>query len=320
MKISITRPFPGEGISLLQKSGYEIDVNKLDRALTHSELLDFVQGADVLVCQFFDQITKEVIEAAGNQLKGICQYAVGYDNIDVEEAKKRGIKVCNTPGVLSGATADLTWALILAVTRRVIEGDRMMREGRYDGWEPYLLLGSDLQGKTLSLIGAGRIAYLVAKRSQGWDMPILYVSRSTKPDLERDFNAKRVTLEEAMQEGDIVSLHTPLNNETKHLINASNLCLMKKTAYLINTARGPVIDEKALLKALQEKSIAGAGLDVYEEEPKMEPGLEDCWNAVLLPHLGSANLETRSKMGLLVAESAIGILKEESLQYEVDQR
>ena len=234
--------------------------------------------------------------------------AVGFNNIDVVEATRRGILVTNTPGVLTEATADLTWALILAVARRVADGDRAMRAGEFPGWGPNYMLGGDVTGKTLGLVGPGRIARAVAERSVGFRMPMLYSGRRDSPELD-DLGARRVELAELLGDSDFVSLHVPLGVETTHLIDATALALMKPTAYLINTSRGPVVDESALVAALKAGRIAGAGLDVYEREPMMVEGLADCENAVLLPHLGSATLRTRANMSRIAAENVISVLE-----------
>ncbi|MEX0741243.1 MAG: D-glycerate dehydrogenase, partial [Phycisphaeraceae bacterium] len=283
--------------------------NDEDAPLARAELLEHIAGVEGVLTQLHDKVDAELMEAAGAQLRVIANYAVGFNNIDVDEATRRGIVVCNTPGVLSDATADIAWTLILGTARRAIEGDQMMRAGEFHGWGPNMLLGGDLVGKTLVIVGAGRIGFEVARRSLGWRMRILYVARSAHEDFETELGAERVSLDEALAQADYVSLHVPITDETHHLINADRLAMMKPTAYLINTARGPVVDEAALVTALQNHQIAGAGLDVYEAEPKMTPGLAECPNTLLLPHLGSATHETRDAMSALTARNLLAVLQ-----------
>jgi glyoxylate reductase len=260
------------------------------------ELLDAVADCDALLCTMSDRIDAELLDRAPH-LQVVAHYAVGYDNIDVAAASLRGVAVLNTPDVLSSATADIAWALLMASARRLMEGDALVRAGEFRGTFPTFMLGCDIEGKTLALVGAGRIAYQVAKRAAlGWGMKLLYVSRTPHPEFERDFGARWMPLEDALRQADFVSLHTPLTPQTRHLISRERLALMKPTAHLINTARGPVVDEEALVEALRGGKIAGAGLDVYEREPLLADGLASLPNVVLLPHIGSATVETRGKM------------------------
>ena len=305
-KVFVTRRIPQPGLDMLEER-YEVVVNPYDRVLTKDELVEGVKTADGLLCLLTDEITAEVMDANPN-LKVISNYAVGYNNIDVEAATKRGIMVTNTPGVLTDSTADLAWALLMAVSRRVVEGDTFTREGRFVGWAPMLLLGSDISGKTLGIIGMGRIGQAVARRAMGFDMRILYYDQAPVPEAE-EYKAEFVALDELLRESDFVTLHAPLTDETRHMIGSQELRLMKKTAYLINTARGPLVDEEALVEALKEGIIAGAGLDVYEDEPKLAPGLAELPNTVLLPHLGSATLGTRTKMATMAAANLIAALE-----------
>ncbi|HHV80820.1 MAG: D-glycerate dehydrogenase [Dictyoglomi bacterium] len=288
---------------------HDVEVNPYDRVLTREELLQAVKGRDGILCLLTDKIDAEVFDAAGPQLKVVSNYAVGYDNIDVDEATKRGIVVTNTPGVLTETTADLAWALIMSVARRIVEADKFTRAGKYDGWAPMLFLGQDIYGKTLGIIGMGRIGQAVARRAKGFNMKVLYNDiRRIPEELEKELNATFASMDEVIENSDFISLHTYLSPETYHLINEEKLKRMKKTAYLINTSRGPVIDEAALVKALKEGWIAGAGLDVYEFEPKLVPGLAECENAVLLPHIASASVETRTKMATMAAENLLAVL------------
>lgn len=308
MKVYITRRIPEPGIEMIRKE-HDVEVNPYDRVLTREELLQAVKGRDGILCLLTDKIDAEVFDAAGPQLKVVSNYAVGYDNIDVDEATKRGIVVTNTPGVLTETTADLAWALIMSVARRIVEADKFTRAGKYDGWAPMLFLGQDIYGKTLGIIGMGRIGQAVARRAKGFNMKVLYNDiRRIPEELEKELNATFASMDEVIENSDFISLHTYLSPETYHLINEEKLKRMKKTAYLINTSRGPVIDEATLVKALKEGWIAGAGLDVYEFEPKLVPGLAECENAVLLPHIASASVETRTKMATMAAENLIAVL------------
>ncbi len=298
-RILVTRELPGPGLALLENH-FEVTLHKGPRPLDKNELIEMIKDKEALLCLLSDSIDADVFTAAKN-LKVISNYAVGFNNIDLQEANRQKIPVCNTPGILTEATADLTWALILATTRRIVEADTYTREGHFKGWEPSLFLGYELSGKTLGIIGMGRIGEAVAKRAHGFNMNVIYTSRSPKT-IE---HAKSVSLKTLLQEADVISLHAPLTSETYHLISTKEFHLMKDTAFLINTTRGPIVDEKALLVALTEKQILGAGLDVYEEEPSITQGLTKCQNLILLPHIGSATVETRAKMSRIAAENAI---------------
>lgn len=305
-RVFVTRKIPQAGLDML-KEHCEITVNPHNRVLTKAELMDGVRTADGLLCLLTDEITSEIMDVNPN-LKVIGNYAVGYNNIDVEAATKRGIQVTNTPGVLTDTTADLAWALIMAVGRRVVEGDTFTREGRFSGWDPMLLLGTDITGKTLGIIGMGRIGQAVARRAMGFDMRIVYHDVTRVSAAEEEYQAGFVGLDELLRQSDFVTIHAPLTDETRHMIGRRELGLMKKTAYLINSARGPLVDERALVEALREGIIAGAGLDVYEDEPELAPGLAELPNTVLLPHLGSATLETRTKMAEMAAANLLAAL------------
>jgi len=263
--------------------------------------------ADAVICTLADPIADALL-AEAPRLKIVANYAVGYNNIDVAAATRRGIVVTNTPDVLTDATADLTWALILAGARRVVEGDRWTRSGQWPGWAPTQMLGTDVTGTTLGIIGMGRIGRAVAQRAQGFRMPVLYASHrpcSSPPGVSTWIHRP---LEEVLTQADFISLHVPLSDTTRHLMGSRELAMMKSTAFLINTSRGPVIDEAALLAALQQGRIAGAGLDVYEREPVITAGLETLPNVVLLPHLGSATQQIRIKMGMLCVENIAAVL------------
>jgi glyoxylate reductase len=255
-----------------------------------------------------ESITKDILDRL-EHLTAVSTFSVGFNHIDIAECTRRRIGVGNTPDVLTDATAELAITLILAVARRVVEGDKMVREQDWHGWEPMDFLGSPITGKTLGIVGAGRIGMRVAQMARGFDMPITYTSRHPKPDFEHACGAKRMELPELLQQSDFVTIHAPLTTETRHLIGTAQIAMMKPSAFLINTSRGPVVDENALLEALRKKIIAGCGLDVYENEPRLTPGLAEMPNAVLLPHVGSATMETRSKMASMAAENLIAALQ-----------
>lgn len=306
-KVLVTRQLPQPAIDLL-KQHFEVDLYTEDRVIPRDELLRRVEDKDGLLCLLTDNIDAEVMNKAKN-LKIIANYAVGYNNIDVNEATKRKIPVTNTPGVLTETTADLAFALLMSIARRIVESDKYLREGKFKGWSPMLFLGSDVYGKTLGIIGFGRIGQAVAKRALGFDMKVLYYDTVHAPvEVEQKYNATFKPLDELLKESDYISIHVPLVKETYHLISDREFSLMKPTAYLINTSRGPVVDEKALVRALKEKKIAGAALDVFENEPEVEPELIDMPNTVLVPHIGSATVETRTKMALMAAENIIAVL------------
>ena len=308
LKVFVTRRIPEPGLDILRREIKNVGINLEERGLKRMEFIKKIADADGLLCMLSDPMDKEVI-ASTCRLKGIAIYAVGYNNIDVTEATRRGIPVCNTPGVLTDATADIAWALLMACARRIIEGDEMMRKGEFHGWSPMLLLGSDIAGKTLGIVGAGRIGTAMALRSKGFSMKVLYCSRHNNEVIESQLGAKRVDKDKLIRESDYISLHVPLTDETKHFIAARELEMMKRTAFIINTSRGPVVDEAALADALKTGKIAGAGLDVFEKEPEIHPGLIGLKNVVLLPHLGSATVETRTRMAVMAVEDLVAVLK-----------
>ncbi len=304
----VTRPIPGSAMEWLRESAHTVAVNPEDRLLTRSDLLDAVRGADGVLTQLGERVDAELMDAAGPQLRVVSNYAAGVNNVDVAAATERHVVVGHTPDVLTEATADLAWVLLLGVARRVGEGDRMVREGGFRGWSPTMLLGGEVVGKTLLLVGAGRIAQAVGRRATAWGMDIRYVARSRREAFEQDTGARWVDLDRALPEADFVSLHVPLTEETHHLLGRDRLSAMKPSAYLINTARGPVVDEAALVNALQSGALAGAGLDVYEREPEVTPELLRCENTLLLPHIGSATTETRAKMSELAVVNLLRVL------------
>lgn len=312
MRIFVARRLPNAGLNILYDAfGKDaVEVFPEDRIISRDELLNGVQGADAILPILTDRIDAEVLDAAGPQLKIVANFAVGYNNIDVPAATARRIPVTNTPGVLTDTTADLTFALILAVARRLGEGERMVRARQWPGWGPMQLLGADVHGKKLGIFGMGRIGQAVAQRALGFNMTIIYTNRSRlDTTVERQLHAHAVDKQTLLAESDFLSIHCPLSPETTHAFSTPEFTAMKRTAYLINTSRGPVVDEAALVEALQTATIAGAGLDVYEHEPSLHEGLYACENAVIVPHLGSATLETRGKMASIAATNIVARLR-----------
>lgn len=308
MKILVSGRLP-EDVILMLSEEHNVQVHGEDRPMARQEMLDSVSDKDGLLCMITDRIDKELLDRSPH-IRMIANLAVGFDNIDIAAATVRRIPVSNTPGVLTDATADLTLALILATARRVVEGDKKTREGRFRFWAPSHFLGREVSGKTLGIVGLGRIGKAVARRASGFDMQILYhMRRRLKATDEKSLGVNYMDLNSLLARSDFVSLHVPLTDETRHLIGRKELDNMKATAFLINTSRGQVVDEKALVEALHGRNIAGAGLDVYENEPSLTPGLKELDNVILLPHVGSATLETRTKMGLRAAENLLAGLR-----------
>lgn len=299
----VTRRLPSSVIAKLEAAS-DVDLYAGAAAISREQLLQRVKGADAIVCLLTDTIDAAVLEAAGPQLKIVANVAVGYNNIDVPACRARGIAVTNTPDVLTNACADFTWGLILAITRRLGEGERVVRAGSWGGWALDYMLGMELRGKQLGLVGLGRIGRAVADKAPAFGMSVAYTTR--KPaDLP---NAAQMSFDRLLSTSDIVSLHCPMTPETRHLIDQKALTRMKRTAYLINTSRGPVVDEGALAWALKERLLAGAALDVYEKEPEIHPGLMTLENVLLIPHLASATTETRTGMADLAVSNAIAVL------------
>ncbi|MBM4120160.1 MAG: 2-hydroxyacid dehydrogenase [Nitrospira sp.] len=303
----LARPLPVPVMAAIQ-THFALTVPPLDHPPTQKDIIAGIRDAQAAICTLNERMDATVLAAAPS-LRVIANYAVGYNNIDIEAARQRGIVITNTPDVLTNATADITWTLILAVARRVVEGDRLVRQNQWAGWSPTQLLGVDLCGKTLGIIGMGRIGQAVAHRAAGFAMNVLYWNRSARPLANGQSAWQRVSFEELLRQSDFLSLHIPLTPETMHMINEAALRLMKPTAFLINAARGPVVDETALVKVLREGKLAGAGLDVYEKEPELASGLRELPNVTLLPHLGSATTETRVRMGLMCVENVLAILE-----------
>ena len=313
MKIFVTRPIPEIGIKMLEDRGWEVVVNESaqDRAATEEELVEGLKGVDGVLSVLTDKITAEVMDAGLPTLKIIANYAVGFDNIDLDAAKERNIMVTNTPGVLTDTVAEHTFALILAIAHRIGEADRFSRAGKYKAWGPQLLLGADVSGKTLGVVGLGRIGSRVAHHAvNGFGMKVLYTDPKPNPDFEKQYGAKFVEkLEDLLPQCDFVSIHVPLLDSTHHLMNENKLKMMKKTACLINTSRGPIVDEKALARALKENWIKAAAVDVFEFEPDITPELKKLDNIILTPHIASATEETRNKMAELAAQNIVDALE-----------
>jgi glyoxylate reductase len=310
MKVLVTIRMPQEVLARIEQA-HQIESYDADPPLERPRLLEMIGDKEGLLCSITDRIDQELF-ARAPALKVIANYGVGYEHIDLEGATRRGIVVTNTPGVLTEATADLALALLLAAARRVVEGDRRVREGKFQYWAPLLFLGQEVSGKTLGIIGLGRIGQAVARRAHGFGMRILYCSRTRlAPAAEQELKVSYAPLEALLKEADFVSLHVPLTPQTRHLIGREELALMKPSAFLINTSRGPVVDEAALVAALSRGQLGGAGLDVYEREPLLTPGLADLDNVVLLPHLGSATVETRTRMALMAADNLLAGLRGE---------
>jgi glyoxylate reductase len=307
LRVYVTRRIPEPGLGLLRRR-FDVEVSPHDRPLSREELLAAVKGRAAVLTQLVDKADKEFFEAARG-VRVVANYAVGYDNIDLAAARRAGAAVTNTPGVLTRATAELAWALLFAAARRVPEGDALTRSGGFRGWGPMLLLGTDVSGKTLGIVGAGRIGTAMALMSKGFGMRVLYSGRSRNETLEKELGARKTGLEDLLRESDFVSLHARLTEETRGLIGKAQLAMMKPTAVLINTARGPMVDEAALVDALRSGRLFAAGLDVYEKEPSLAPGLAELPNAVLLPHAGSATVEARARMSLLAAENIAAVLE-----------
>jgi glyoxylate reductase len=307
-KVLVTREIPVVGLRLLE----EFDLTVLSEGPPkRDELLKAASGVDGILCTLTEQIDAELIDAAGDNLKVVANMAVGYDNVDLEAAIERGVVVTNTPEVLNETTADTAFMLLLAAARRLGEGERIVRAGEWEAWGPKMLLGPDVWGKKLGIIGFGGIGQAVARRAKSFGMEILYSARSRREEAEEEFEARYLELDELLETCDFISLHIPLTEETTHLIGKTELEKMKNEAVLVNTARGPVVDEAALADALEVGRIFAAGLDVYEEEPKVHPKLLELENVVLAPHIGSASFETRDKMAMTAGEDLRAVLRGE---------
>jgi len=327
MKVFITRLIPDRGISLLKGRGYEVVVSTKDGVLNKDELIAALKGKnyDAVLCLLTDKIDADVFAAVGPQCKIFANYAVGFDNIDLKTTQSRGVMITNTPDVLTETVAEHTFALMISMAHRIVEADKFMRAGKYTGWAPMLLLGDDIARKTLGVVGLGRIGSRVAYHAvKGFDMKVVYYDPKRNEEFERQFSAQggsasggekdfgtvyTPNLDDLLKQADFVSIHVPLLPATHHLINAQKLNLMKRTAYLINTSRGPIVDEAALAIALRQRIIKGAAIDVFENEPQMHPMLKDLDNIIVTPHIASATEETRQKMGEVAAKNIIEALE-----------
>ncbi len=305
-RVFITRKIPDAGLSIIREK-FEVDIWDKDYPATKQDIMDRLDGCQALVSLLSDSIDRDVIDA-GKNLKIIANYAVGYDNIDVAYAEQKGVWVTNTPHVLTDATAELAWALLFAVARRVVESDRYVRAGQFRGWQPELLLGREINNATLGIIGAGRIGQAFAYRGRGFNLKYLYFSRHRKENMEKDLNAIYATPEQIFKESDFISVHLSYTDILYHFIGERLLKISRKKPILINTARGKLIDEKALVWALKQGVVQGAGLDVFEDEPFVNNELLKMDNVVLLPHIGSATFRTRNNMAELVAKNVVGAL------------
>lgn len=297
-KIFVTRKIPGDYLEKLKTGGHELSVSEFNRPLTQEELLSRGKGADILLTLLTDRIDGDVMDAVGPQLKMVSNYAVGFDNVDIASASDRGIIVTNTPSdEVNESVAEHTWALALALARRIVEADEATRHGGYKGWEPDSFLGVNLIGKTLGIVGLGRIGSMVARRAKGYNMTVLYNKHEPDPKAEQELGVEFASLDDLLSQSDFVSLHVPLTDETRHMINKATLAKVKKAAYLINTARGPIVDEHDLVEALRNAQLAGAALDVFDNEPDIDPELLGMPNVITTPHIASATIEARNKMG-----------------------
>lgn len=318
MKIYVTRNIPQSGIDKLITKGHEVDVSQKDGVLTREELLTALKQKpyDAILCLLTDKIDREVFEAVPTA-KIFANYAVGFDNINLKDAQEKGVLISNTPGVLTETVAEHAFSLLLAISHRIAEADKFTKAGNFHGWGPMMLLGNDLSRKTLGIIGLGRIGSRVAYHAvRGFDMKVFYYDVARNEQFEKEFGvdstgsprAQFASVEDVLKNSDFVSIHVPLLPETKHLINSEKLKIMKPSAYLVNTSRGPIIDEAALVEALKNKIIKGAALDVFENEPALTPGLAELDNVIITPHIASATEETRSKMSEIAADNIIAAL------------
>ena len=307
-KILITRRIPDAAENLLKKNGFEVLIGSDERGLSKKELMELGKDADGIISMLSDKFDGSVLKKL-KKCKVIANYAVGYNNIDLKAAKEMGIKVTNTPDILTDATADIAMGLAIAAARNFVVGDKLVRDGKFEGWKPLLLLGPEFRGKTFGIIGAGRIGQATARRAAAFGSKIIYFNRSKKYDFEKELNAKKVSLNKLLTISDFISLHLPLTDKTYHILNADNMKNLKEGVIIVNTARGEVIDEKELIKLLKKRKVFAAGLDVYENEPQVKKAFLKMDNVILLPHIGTATFEARTKMAELTAKNIINILK-----------
>jgi len=311
MRIFVSRKFPGDALDRLSSSGHEVDISPLDRPLSSEEFLEKARGSDAVLSFLTDKINGEVVDAIGPQLKIMSNYAVGFDNIVVPELSEKGVVVTNTPSEeVNEAVAEHAWALMLALTRRVVESDEATRRGAYKGWEPGIFLGRNMVGKTLGIVGLGSIGTMAARRSRGWNMRVLYNKRSRDEEAERELGIEFADMDRLLAESDFITLHVPLNDSTFHLMDKNAFAKTKRGVIVVNTARGPVIDEHALVDALRDGQVGGAGLDVFEVEPDINPELIGMPNVITTPHIASATWEAREKMGNMAVDAILDTLSD----------
>ena len=306
-RVYVTQPVFDQAVETLKRAA-QVSANSEERVLSKSELISHLREADGALTLLTDIIDREALEACPG-LKVVANFAVGFNNVDIDAANRLGVIVTNTPGVLTETTADFAWTLLMAAARRVVEADAFARAGKFKAWGPKMFLGYDVYGKTLGLIGLGRIGQAVARRASGFNMKVLFYDAEPIPErVVEELHVTRVSLDELLRTSDFISLHVPLLAETRHLLNDRTFAMMKRTCVVVNTSRGPVVDEKALVRALKSGTIAAAGLDVFEREPEIEPGLLDLNNVVIAPHIASASHETRLKMCMMAAENLLAAL------------
>jgi glyoxylate reductase len=328
MKVFVTRKIPGNYIDKLIQAGFDVDISDEERPLNQAEFLDKAKGVDAVLALLTDKIDGDVMDAIGPQLKIISNYAVGFDNIDLKAASDRGIVVCNTPSdEVNEAVTEHTWALILALARRIVESDEFIRNqgyfagtGGYKGWDPGLFLGPSVKGKTLGIIGLGRIGSMVAKKALGYGLNILYNKHEPDPAAETELGIKFATLDELLSQSDFVTLHVPLTEETRGMMSKSTFGKMKRGSFLVNTARGPIVNENDLIEALEGGQLTGAALDVFESEPSVNPKLIGLPNVIMTPHIASATYEARNKMGEQAVSAIIDLLGGNKPQNMVDEK
>lgn len=309
-KIFVTRKIPGDHLEKFKSEGHELTVSEFNRPLTPMELVEKVKGVDAILSLLTDRIDGDLIDAAGPQLKIVSNYAVGFDNVDVKAATDRGVVITNTPSdEVNESVAEHTWALTLALARRVVEADEATRRGAYKGWEPDIFLGTNLVGKTLGVVGLGRIGSMVARRAKGYNMTVLYNKHEPDPEIEAELGVKFASLDELLANSDFVSIHVPLTETTRHMFNKESFAKIKRGAYLINTARGPIVDEHDLVEALKSGGLKGAALDVFDNEPNIDPELIGLPNVITTPHIASATIEARQKMGEQSVAAIIDLFK-----------
>lgn len=311
-KIFVSRDIPGTSLERLKESGHEVTISEFDRPLTAEEFIERARGVDAVLSLLSDKIDGDVIDAIGPQLKIVSNYAVGFDNINIDDATAKGVVVTNTPSdEVNEAVAEHAWALMLALARRVVEADESTRHGSYKGWEPGIFLGTNMVGKTLGIVGLGRIGSMAARRAAGFKMKVLYNKRSPDPEAEKELGIEFADLDRLYAEADFVTLHVPLTDETRHMINRESLNKMKKGVIIANTARGAVINEGDLVESLREGKVGGAGLDVFDNEPNINPELIAMENVILTPHIASATIEARQKMGDQAVDAILKTLNSE---------